>query len=110
MHEGVDEALARALDRETQLVAVDAVAGTVGLQPHVEAGGGLVKLGTGTVTLAGANTYTGTTRIAAGTLAVAGTLASATLQVDAGTLALGGAERLADGATVTVAAGALMTL
>ena len=74
------------------------------------AGGGLVKLGTGTVTLAGASTYTGTTRVAAGTLAVAGTLASQTLRVDAGTLALGSADRLADSATLEVAAGALMTL
>jgi filamentous hemagglutinin family protein len=74
------------------------------------AGGGLVKLGTGTFTLASASTYTGTTQVAAGTLALAGTLASQTLQVDAGTLALGGADRLADGATVAVAAGALMTL
>jgi filamentous hemagglutinin family protein len=74
------------------------------------AGGGLVKLGTGTVTLAGASTYTGTTRVAAGTLAVAGTLASQTLRVDAGTLALGSADRLADSATIAVAAGALMTL
>ncbi|MCW5611996.1 MAG: autotransporter-associated beta strand repeat-containing protein [Rubrivivax sp.] len=72
--------------------------------------GGLVKVGPGTVTLGGTNTYTGATRVTAGTLAVTGTLASATLQVEAGTLALGGADRLADNAAVTVAAGALMTL
>lgn len=37
------------------------------------AGGGLTKVGTGTLTLTGTNTYTGATTIAAGTLALSGT-------------------------------------
>ena len=38
-------------------------------------GGGLTKLGNGTLTLKGANTYTGPTAITAGTLTVTGSLA-----------------------------------
>ena len=72
--------------------------------------GGFTKQGSTTFTLGGNNPYTGSTRVAAGTLAVTGTLASLDLQVAGGTLALGAADRLADGAVVTVTSGALFTL
>lgn len=44
--------------------------------PIADAGGGLTKAGSGAVTLAGANTYTGPTTVSAGTLNLSGTVAS----------------------------------
>lgn len=52
------------------------------------AGGSLVKVGTGTLTLSGANSYTGNTTIRDGKLVVDGSLASALVTVEGG--ALGG--------------------
>ncbi len=72
--------------------------------------GGLVKVGASTFTLSGNSSYTGSTRVDGGVLALSGTLQSALLQVNAGTLALSGANRLADGAAVTVSSGASFTL
>jgi autotransporter-associated beta strand protein len=51
-----------------------------------DAGGGLIKSGNGTITLAGNNTYTGPTTVSAGTLNVSGTLAS-TVNVNVGSTA-----------------------
>ena len=85
------------------------VAGAIG-----ESGGAraLVKVDAGTVVLAAgaANTYTGATRLDAGTLVVDGTLRSAALDVRAGLLALGSAGRLLAAPVVTVAAGATLGL
>jgi filamentous hemagglutinin family protein len=72
--------------------------------------GGLTKTGASSFTLAGDSGYTGSTRVQAGELVVAGTLASAAVQVDAGTLTLTRPERLADGSAVAVAAGANLNL
>ena len=85
------------------------VAGAIG-----ESGGtrSLAKIDAGTVVLAAgaANTYTGTTRLDAGTLVVDGTLRSAALDVRAGGLTLGSAGRLLATPVVTVAAGATLGL
>lgn len=48
--------------------------------------GGLTKLGSGTLTLSGANTYSGSTTISNGTLAVSGQLGSGAVNVASGTL------------------------
>ena len=69
-------------------------------------GGSLAKLGRGTLTLTGANTYTGTTTVSAGALRVSNTFGSGTgigaVNVNAGTLAAKGLSlarpRLAPGA------------
>ncbi len=50
-------------------------------------GGSLIKTGSGTLTLAAANTYTGTTTVSAGTLRVDGSTASATTVNSGATLA-----------------------
>lgn len=50
-------------------------------------GGSLIKVGAGTLTLGGANTYTGATTVNAGTLAVTGSLASLVTVNSGGTLA-----------------------
>lgn len=50
----------------------------------------LRKQGTGTLTLAGANTFTGTTEVWDGTLALTGSLSGSNLIIDGGTLSTGG--------------------
>jgi len=80
-------------------------------QPLLAAGGGLgglVKLGAGTLRLAGDSTYGGPTLVAAGTLDVVGNLAAATGVVTvaagatlAGTGTVGGATTLQAGATLS---------
>ena len=85
------------------------VAGAIGESGSARS---LAKVDAGTVVLAAgaANTYTGTTRLDAGTLVVDGTLRTAALDVRAGLLALGSAGRLLATPVVTVAAGATLGL
>ena len=64
-------------------------------------GGSLIKIGSSTLTLTGANTYTGTTTVSAGTLQVDGSTASPTTVNSGATLSGSGAVN----AAVTVAAG-----
>jgi fibronectin-binding autotransporter adhesin len=67
---------------------------------------GLNKTTAGTVSLTGANLYTGTTAVSAGTLSItgAGSIVSTTINITGGTLATDGGA-LAAGATVTVTGG-----
>lgn len=58
------------------------------LTDAVSLGGGLTKLGSGTLTLTGTNTYTGNTTISAGTLTLGSSAASATFLADTSSLYL----------------------
>ena len=51
---------------------VDTTSGSIALSGILSGSGGLNKVGPGTLTLAGANTYSGTTTIAAGAVQMAG--------------------------------------
>ncbi|MDM0010534.1 autotransporter-associated beta strand repeat-containing protein [Variovorax sp. J22G73] len=85
--------------------------GSVFVQPGTGTGGSLVKVGSGTLTLAGANSYTGGTTVAAGTLSVNNASGSATgtgaVQVLAGATlagsgAIAGAVNIAKGGILAV--------
>jgi autotransporter-associated beta strand protein len=66
--------------------------GTGGTQCAVSGatGGSLIKVGTGTLTLSGVNTYTGPTGVTAGTLEVDGSIATSSLTTVSGTGTLTG--------------------
>lgn len=76
----------------------------VGISAPLNGAGGLNKLGSGTLTLAGANTYAGATRVDAGSLVVNGSIANSAVTV-------GNGARLSGSGTVgatTVAAGGVL--
>lgn len=85
----------------------------VSLAGNLSGAGGLVKMGDGTLTLSGTNTFTGPLAVAEGTLSANLGLVNATnLSVTASgaMLTLGSADSLNTNATLTVAAGGLLNL
>ena len=83
---------------------------SVALLNTVSGAGGLIKNGTGTVTLSGANTYAGATTISTGTLQVSGAsgalTATSAVNINGGTLLLSGsaANRISDAAPISLGA------
>ena len=69
-------------------------------------GGSLIKVGTGTLTVSGANTYTGNTAVNGGTLLVNGTLGSGAVNVSSGAM-LGGTGTI--GGPVTIQDGGILS-
>ncbi|HEV7868286.1 MAG TPA: autotransporter-associated beta strand repeat-containing protein, partial [Chthoniobacteraceae bacterium] len=87
------------VDASTTLSVVNKITG---------AAGDLRKTGAGILSLEGANDYTGTTTVSAGTLLVQGSLSGSNVAVNGGTL--GGAGSITTGATgLTLNAGARLT-
>jgi autotransporter-associated beta strand protein len=80
-----------------------AVVGSVSIAANTS--GGLTKTGAGTLTLAGASTYTGTTAVNAGTLAFTSTLASPVVVSSGATLAASGTST----GSLTLNAGSALT-
>ena len=81
------------LDRTDTIAGIISDAGSEFVQPGSGTGGGIVKVGQGTLTLSGANTYTGSTTVASGTLSAGA----------ANTLSAASAHSVAAGATLDLA-------
>lgn len=78
-------------------LTLDTNGNATGISNAMSGVGGLTKLGSGTLTLSGPNTYTGSTKVAAGAVALGASdvLADAsTLLLEGGTLVTGGASEL----------------
>lgn len=93
------------------LLSVDPGSGvTSTFDGQISGSGGLNKGGAGTLVLNGNQAFTGALAIFAGDVTLNGTLATTTLNVNAGTLRLGASNRLADTATVGVGGSATFDL
>ncbi len=101
----------KAIGSSSSTVNFNAQSGTLQNLGELNGGAALTKTTTGTLTLAGSNSYTGPTNVAAGggTLEISGSInATASVQLDGGTLLLtGGNERVSDSAGVTMNSGTL---
>ena len=74
----VDVASGDAVDLSGNTLTIDG-AGSLLVNDGITGAGGLIKEGSGATTLAGANTYTGTTTVSNGTLVISNTSLSATI-------------------------------
>ena len=96
-------------DTASQTLTVGASENTT-ISGVVSGVGDLSKIGLGTLTLSGANTFTGSFTIGGGEAIVSGTAATTSIAVNSGgTLSLGATDALANGATVTVDMGTFNT-
>jgi filamentous hemagglutinin family protein len=96
------------LGASTLSVASDSATSSFGGVISGGANSGLTKTGNGSLTLTGANTYTGTTTVNRGTLTLGSgaSLASPTITLGGGNLVTSGAEQLANTAAVTLSSAA----
>ncbi len=92
-------------DQKLTVGVADATSEFAGVIENLDASAPFEKVGAGTLTLSGANTYTGTTTVSAGTLLVNGSLGNTAVTVSAGTL--GGSGSI--GGSVDIDSGAVLS-
>ena len=81
-------------------------ADNIAFTPAITGSGAVEKMGVGTVTLGGSNSYAGSTTIREGTVLLTGSLtATSSITIESGILQLGAANRIADGAALALNGG-----